>query len=79
MYTVFFERSNGEYVRIGETDTPDNAMRDCISQFLAEHGYRPPYVRTWACGENLEGRKFDVGSHTEFFVVLLEDCNERKE
>lgn len=76
MYIVFFERSYGGWVVIGETDSPVNAMRDCISPFLKSHNYTPPYVRTWAFGENLDCMKFDVGSHTEFFEVLPEDCDE---
>lgn len=37
-----------------------------IQQFLDEHNYKSYYTRTWV--EN--GSKwFDVGSHTEFFVV----------
>ena len=60
---LYFENSYGKERVIAEVQNEQEAMKE-INKFLDDHNYKSYYTRIWI--EN--GRKkYDVGSHTEFF------------
>lgn len=62
---LIFENSYGEERVIAEVHSEEEAYKE-INKFCDERNFKIYYVRTWA--EN--GRKkYDVGSHTEFFYL----------
>jgi hypothetical protein len=66
---LYFENSQGVERVIAEVANEEEAFKE-IHKFLDEHNYKSYYTRTWM----VDGRKkFDVGSHTEFFYL---DTNE---
>lgn len=67
--TLYFQNSIGELREIAEVKSEKAAIKK-INKFLKERNYKSYYMRVW--GEN--GKKyFDVGSHTEFFVLEGEE------
>lgn len=70
---VFFKRHNNSTVKIGQCCNYDDAW-EVIAQFLREKRYSYYYIRTWMHDDE---KWYDVGSHTEFFVVTPKDtvCN----
>lgn len=62
---IYFENSYGERRLLAERDNQDGVWQ-VISNFLAQHKYRAHYIRSWT---DDEGTWYDVGSHSEFFVV----------
>ena len=72
--TVYFERSNGEWVEIGTVDCSNDAAREemlnLVRDFCNQHNYKIPYYRLWNASEKgHEMTCVDVGSHTEFFWI----------
>lgn len=65
----YFERSNGERILLAENVDRDGAF-PVMSKFLADHNYKSYYTRTWEKGNELW---MDVGSHTEFFVLVYKE------
>ena len=65
----YFERSNGERVLLAENIDKETAFH-VTYQFLNEHNYKSYYTRTWEQSNELW---MDVGSHTEFFVLVYKD------
>lgn len=63
---VYFENTNGVRREIGTVDTQEEAFK-IIRKFLDEHRYKAPYWRSWS--EESGEIWFDVGSHTEFFIM----------
>lgn len=63
-HNVYFIRSNGEYKLLQENVVQDEVFF-IINRFLKEHNYKSYYTRQWATDE---GIKYDVGSHSEFFL-----------
>ena len=68
-YAVFFEDSYGFRRIIGYANNNVTAW-GIIHNFLKEHNYKPYYVREW---NEPDGRHYDVGSHSEFFIWNVGD------
>jgi hypothetical protein len=70
MKNLYFIRSNGEKRLVRENIDPETAI-GYINEYIAtlNSNFKVYYVRTW---ENEEGTMYDVGSHTEFFLVKKE-------
>ena len=68
--SLYFQRSNGEYVLLFERCTEDEVFMT-INTFLCKHNYSSSYIRWW---EEKEQTWYDVGSYNEFFVwAYIED------
>lgn len=66
---LYFENSLGKERLIAEVENEDEAFKE-INKFCEERNFKIYYIRTWM----VNGRKkYDVGSHTEFFYL---DTNE---
>ena len=67
MKNLYFIRSNGEKRLVRENIDPETAM-GYINEYIAilNPNFKVYYIRTW---ETEEGTMYDVGSHTEFFLV----------
>ena len=67
MKNLYFIRSNGEKRLVRENIDPETAM-GYINEYThsLNPNYKIYYIRTW---ESEEGTMYDVGSHTEFFLV----------
>lgn len=67
MTNLYFIRSNGEKRLVRENIDPETAM-GYINEYIAtiNPNFKIYYIRTW---ETEEGTMYDVGSHTEFFLV----------
>ena len=67
MSNLYFIRSNGEKRLVRENIDPEKAT-GYINEYV--HSLNPKYkiyyYRSW---ENEEGIMYDVGNHTEFFLV----------
>ena len=63
---LYFERSNGERVLLAE-NVDKEAAYEVMKQFLDDHKYKSYYTRTWEENNDLW---MDVGSHTEFFILV---------
>ena len=61
---LYFINSRGEYVQLAESVT-ENEANAVMSEFMNAHNFKCYYVRSWKTDE---GKMFDVGSHTEFFL-----------
>ena len=66
--TLYFENSYGERRVIGHPTTSDESW-DIIHKFCEERNFKIYYVRTWTTNGE---KKYDVGSHTEFFIEVEE-------
>lgn len=62
---IYFENRYGERRLLAERDTQDGVWQ-VINNFLTQHRYEAPYVRSWT---DEEGTWYDVGSWSEFFIV----------
>ena len=62
---LYFQRSNGEYKKLSDFATKEN-VGDMINNFLQAHNYQSYYTNIWL---DERGTIYDVGSHTEFFVL----------
>ena len=65
----YFKRSNGERILLAENVDQDAAWT-VMNQFLDDHKYKSYYVRSWERDNELW---MDVGSHTEFFVLVYKE------
>lgn len=61
---LYFINSRGKYKLLRKNVTESQA-RMIMNQFLDEHNFKSYYTRSWNTNE---GTKYDVGSHTEFFL-----------
>ena len=66
---LYFENSYGKKRIIAEPGTEEEAMKE-INKFCEDRNFKIYYVRKW---QTDEGLKYDVGSHTEFFVLVDRD------
>ena len=65
IWNYFFQNSRGEERLIAEPSNREEVNKE-INKFLDDHNFKSYYTRVWE--EN--GRLiFDVGSHTEFFIL----------
>lgn len=65
--TVIFENSRGWRRQIAEVGNWTDALR-AIHEFLTDHHYTAPY---WRYSQNGAEIMVDVGSHSEFFYVIV--------
>lgn len=67
MKNLYFLSSYGEKRLVRENIDPETAI-GYINEYIAtlNPNFKVYYVRTW---ESEEGTMYDVGSHTEFFLV----------
>lgn len=66
---VYFRNSQGEKRMIAKNVTDKDEAWQVIHKFLDDHNFKSYYTRMWY----KDGYTwYDVGSHTEFFMV---DCN----
>lgn len=65
--TLYFENSFGKRRRISQVYYMQE-VNNIISDFLEDHNYKSYYTRMWY-EEDKKELWFDVGSHSEFFVV----------
>lgn len=69
---LYFVRANGERKHLSQVF--DNRETNLIiKNFLDEHNFKSYYTRIWY-EEKEHELWFDVGSHTEFFVVTQVDA-----
>lgn len=61
---LYFISSRGEY-RLLHENVREEEVSILITCFLNEHNFTSYYKRAWNTDE---GTKYDVGSHTEFFL-----------
>lgn len=66
---LYFKRSNRHLLPLGEV-TDLSAAFARISEFLEEHNYKSDYTHMWT--EESGITYFDVGSHSEFFIMYPE-------
>ena len=60
-----FQNSKGVERVIAFPNSEEEAMKE-IYKFCEERNFKIYYVRTWMSGNR---KKYDVGSHTEFFYL----------
>ena len=66
---LYFQNNMGIRREIGRPLT-EQEIYQTIKRFLDEHNYKSYYTRSWV---NKKGETYyDVGSHTEFFVMIKE-------
>ena len=61
---LYFIDSSGQY-RLLVSDVDEREACKVRMAFLDEHNFKCYYTRAWNTDE---GTKYDVGSHTEFFL-----------
>lgn len=66
---LVFQNASGVERAIADVESQDEAMSK-IKKFCYERDFRIPYTRVWE-KDNIV--TFDVGSHTEFFKLYLND------
>lgn len=64
-----FQNSSGKEHVIADVASDDEAY-ERIKKFCDEHGFTIRYTRMWTTDRVT---KYDVGSHTEFFKLYLND------
>lgn len=67
-YKIFFKRRNGEYIDLGFSEK-HNCL-SVINKFLEKHNFHSYYIRVIKKEEGIEW--LDVGSHTEFFYLVID-------
>lgn len=67
MLTMYFQNSAGNKRVIGTGETENDCVK-IMCDFLKDHNFTSYYTRTWISSENPCFKKYDVGSHTEFFL-----------
>ena len=67
--TLYFQSSNGNRRKLGEYTTKGDILK-AINSFLDRHNYKSYYTRIWRAEDEVW---FDVGSYTEFFVLIDKD------
>lgn len=61
---IYFIDSYGRY-QLLMVDVEEHEAMLAIKAFLESHNFKSYYTRSW---DGSEGRWYDVGSHTEFFL-----------
>ena len=62
---LIFQNSRGEERVIAEPSNREEVNKE-INKFLDDHNFKSYYTRVWEADGRLV---FDVGSHTEFFIL----------
>ncbi len=65
---LYFENSYGERRIIAEPETEQDAYKE-MNKFCDDRNFEIYYVRSWTTKDGL--KKFDVGSHSEFFYLEI--------
>ena len=71
---MYFENSRGQRRLIGEPKTSEESW-NLIHKFCEERNFKIPYVRTWGTSSGENGKWYDVGSHTEFFIEIEDNAD----
>ena len=71
MKIVYFENSYGKRKELGWFFTNKQA-NEIITKHLQEHNYKS-YYRRWWFDERTKEWWCDVGSHSEFYIIIGED------
>lgn len=66
---LYFENSQGEERVVAEVANEEEAYKE-INKFCKERNFEIYYVRTWMSNGR---KKYDVGSHTEFFYLATNE------
>lgn len=66
---LYFENSQGVERVIAEVANEEEAYKE-INKFCEERNFEIYYVRTWMSNGR---KKYDVGSHTEFFYLATNE------
>ena len=64
---LYFQNSNGKERLVADVENQEDAMSE-IKKFCNERDFRIYYTRAWGDLDK-DGITYDVGSHTEFFVL----------
>ena len=72
MMVLMFENSAGVEREIAKVNSEEEAFRE-IQKFLKEWNFKSYYTRTMCV--NPHHKVYDVGSHTEFFHLYIDDEN----
>lgn len=67
---LYFENSYGIERVIAEVANEEEAYKE-IKKFLDDHNYKSYYTRSWMRNNN--EKIYDVGSHTEFFILKINE------
>lgn len=67
---LYFENSCGERRLIANPKTDEDVFKE-INKFCDDRNFHIYYTRIWVNSEGL--KVFDVGSHSEFFYLDLEE------
>ena len=69
----YFKRSNGELILLAENVSEKEAWVK-MKEFIDDHNFKSYYTRVWRKDDTVW---YDVGSHSEFFCLKLndEDCD----
>ena len=67
---LLFKNSMGKKIMIANVENEREAMKE-INRFCAERDFTIPYYRCWGSLDE-DGISVDVGSHTEFFLIVNE-------
>ena len=62
---LYFQNSRGVERLIAEPSNREDVIKE-INKFLDNYNYKSYYTRVWEEDDRLV---FDVGSHTEFFIL----------
>lgn len=68
---LYFENSYGVRRQIGSGGNEQEISKQ-INDFLDAHHYKSYYTRSWINENNPNETIVDVGSHTEFFIIVRE-------
>lgn len=66
MMTIYFQNARGGRTPLASNENI-NVLRKAMWNFCAERGYKIYYTRSWINDAN--ELQYDVGSHSEFFIV----------
>lgn len=76
MFALYFQHSDGRLEWINGCDNEQDVyqgINDTVARFNAAKkgkAFKIYYIRQWTIGNNLT--EYDVGSHSEFFIVEKE-------
>lgn len=72
---LVFQNALGKERKIADVEHVEDAMGE-IKKFCCERDFYIPYVRTWVAENNVMWH--DVGSHSEYFKLYLNEPKEER-
>lgn len=66
MYKLYFENKYGSKIYMGTFATEEGAVAEFMA-FCRDHNLKVHYTRNWI--EPNGDKYYDVGSHSEFFII----------